>query len=538
MLALTLATAACLLPFAGRAFHMDDTLFLMAARQIVQHPFDPYGFKVVWYTVEMPMSAVTKNPPLASYYAALAGVIAGWSERALHLAFFAPALAVVLGTFYLAQRWTRFPLVAAMAALLTPGFIVSACGVMSDVLMLALWVVAVLWWVEGLEPEKPAKLMLSGLVIAAAALTKYFAAALIPLLVVYSLMRTRRLGRWALYLLIPVAVLAVYQLHTAELYGRGLLSDAAQYANLEREAHAVSRLATALVGLSFAGGCGLTALTMAPLLWPRKQMLVFTGMAALIGVMVGMKWVALDSTAENWKLVAIHLALFAFGGLSALALAAADYWERRSPDSLLLALWVAGTFVFAGFLNWTINVRSVLPMVPGLGILIARRLETTKVSARLLPGALAAALLISGGISLWVAWGDATWANSARRAANVVLQENKGRAGTIWFEGHWGFQHYMEALGARPINVADPQVHRGDLIVVPENNTNRFMFPQQIVESRENMQFPLHTGMTTMGMSKGAGFYSSLWGPVPFVAGEAPPEPYTLYRLGTDADRK
>src|SRR5262245_50601549 len=58
-------TCACLLPFINEAFHIDDSLFLWVAKQIVKDPFNPYGFPVVWYGTAMPMSEVTKNPPLA-----------------------------------------------------------------------------------------------------------------------------------------------------------------------------------------------------------------------------------------------------------------------------------------------------------------------------------------------------------------------------------------------------------------------------------------------------------------------------------------
>jgi hypothetical protein len=72
-------TLLCLLPFSGKAFDADDTLFVWAAQRIVKHPLDPYGFRVVWYTTEMSMWEVTKNPPLGCYYSALIGSVAGWS---------------------------------------------------------------------------------------------------------------------------------------------------------------------------------------------------------------------------------------------------------------------------------------------------------------------------------------------------------------------------------------------------------------------------------------------------------------------------
>ena len=99
IIALIIITIMALAPFANKAFHIDDTLFLFAAKHIHSHPFDPYGFNVIWDYNEMPMWAVTKNPPLTCYYIALVSYFTGFSEIALHLAFLLPAIAVVIGTY-------------------------------------------------------------------------------------------------------------------------------------------------------------------------------------------------------------------------------------------------------------------------------------------------------------------------------------------------------------------------------------------------------------------------------------------------------
>src|SRR2546426_9386785 len=89
---LVLLTLACLAPFLNKAVHIDDTLFLRAAEQIQKHPADFYGFRMNWFGTTKPMIANFDNPPLACYYAALVGSVAGWSEPVLHLAFMLPAV--------------------------------------------------------------------------------------------------------------------------------------------------------------------------------------------------------------------------------------------------------------------------------------------------------------------------------------------------------------------------------------------------------------------------------------------------------------
>src|SRR6187431_2430327 len=94
-------------PFLGRAFHMDDPLFLWAAKYIQTNPWNPYDLIVNWYGTEQPMSAVMENPPLASYVLALVGLVAGLTEVPVHVAFLLPALLCAFGMYLVARRFCR-----------------------------------------------------------------------------------------------------------------------------------------------------------------------------------------------------------------------------------------------------------------------------------------------------------------------------------------------------------------------------------------------------------------------------------------------
>jgi 4-amino-4-deoxy-L-arabinose transferase-like glycosyltransferase len=536
-------TVACLLPFSGRAFHMDDPLFVFAARQITQHPLDPYGFNVIWYESRDRMADVTMNPPLACYYGAAVGRIAGWSERAFHLAFLVPALALILGTYRLAKHFTRLPLLAGLATLLTPGIVVSACSVMCDTMMVALWVWAVILWIEGLDPRKGWYLVASGVLMAVGALTKYFGAALILLLVAYSLARLRRFGGWMWYLLIPAGALAGYELWTHALYGESLLASAAHFAHANR-GHA-SRFTRTLVSLSFTGGCTLSVLALCPLMWSRRVLGIVAAGSALGASALIFGWVNLAEQFANkltphllhpllthWELIGSQLVLFIAGGVFTLALAIADYLNRRDSDSLLLGLWLIGTFIFVSLLNWSVNARSVLPLIPAAAILTVRRLETmNRAWTRKLKLQVTGALIVSGVLSIWVAGADARLANLAREAAQSVRARTSNEVGTLWYEGHWGFQYDMEQLGARPVDGQDFQIRPGDFVAVPENNLRFAGFPQDMSFQKEAvLELPNPSGAAVLSWQLGAGFYSSYWGPLPFAFGPAPPERYLLVR--------
>ena len=418
---ITLAVFAALGPFLAKPFNIDDPLFVWAAGQIQAHPVNPYGFNVNWYGELQPMASVTENPPLMCYYLALAAGIFGRNEIGLHFACLLPAVVVVLGTYRLARNCCRWPLFAALATMFTPGFLVSGTSVMCDVSLLAFWIWAVVFWTEGIRQHNGWKLSAAGTLVALALLTKYYGVCLIPLLAVHGWLERRTAVRWAAYLLIPVAAFCAYEWLTLQLYGQPLFVAATHYVKSLQTSHRISSLVKVANALTFTGGGFAIALFCAPFLW-RKRVLAmlaagagaFTALALASGMMAK-NYAWFDETvcirAE------IQILFWSVGGVCVLALALADVRQKRDSSSGLLLLWVLGTFLFASFVNWTVNVRSLLPIAPAIAILIARRLEQNKPR---LPGGIKSALVASAAFSLLAAQSDFMLASAVRQNAKQV----------------------------------------------------------------------------------------------------------------------
>jgi hypothetical protein len=145
---------------------------------------------------------------------------------------------------------------------------------------------------------------------------------------------------------------------------------------------------------------------------------------------------------------------------------------------------------------------------------------------------LAVALAASGAISLWLTAADTEFANSARTAAALIQQKTRNQPGTVWFSGHWGFQYYMESIGARPLVVADPPRRPGDYFAEVGNALNLIEMRPPFVSSRDVIRIPMRLGIATAQNRLGAGFYSADQGPLPFAIGPVPDERYDLLLLG------
>ncbi len=526
-----LAPAALLLPFVDKAFTVDDTVYIWVARQILVHPADFFGFSKVWDSLrEVPMYDINRNPPGVSYVIAALMTVFGESERYLHLFFIVPAMAVSAGTYGLARQCHARPLPAALCAVFTPVFAVSSSNIMSDTLMVAFYVWAAVAWNHGLDKNRCAPLLGSAVLISCSALTKYYGVTLAPLLLVYTLLRTRRFEWRLLVLGLPLAVLAAYEVYTWRLYGKGMLGEAASFASQEKWHPGYVSLLKIIHGLGFAGGCYSIVLFFTPFLisrrvWVSTLLVSLAGIGVYNAVYPDERLFVVQNHTVQWLYVA-QWAIFVSAGIIIIIVAARDIRDRRDAISLFLALWVAGALVFSLFINWSITARTLLPMAPALSILLVRRLE---ILGRLTAWKLACPLAAAACSTLLVMHGDYAWANSQREAAALFPAKLGKAPEEVYYMGHWGFQYYMEKWGAKP--VTDAPIKQDSLVVLPRNNCFSFIPDARTSEHLMTLKLPLNSWVCTMQSLGGAGFYSDHFGPLPFALGRVPEEEYRIYRV-------
>ncbi len=526
---LAIVTIGCMAPFVNKAYHLDDTLFLLAAQQILEHPLDFYGFEVNWYGVPMPMVRATNNPPGGSYFIAAVAAVAGFGEMAMHIAFLLPAIAAVLGVHHLARRFSDHPVAAALVAAFTPAFLVSSTSVMPDTILLALWTWAVVWWVRGLDEKRSQWLILSAVLIAAAALCRYFGICAALLLSAYTIARRSRASVELLWLIVPVAALAAYTAWTNHLYDYKSFLETASYAKRSRFQEDESPLMGMLVALAFTGGAMLPVLFFSARLWSIRRIIIGIELAAIGAialVLLDPSFVpALDADGINLSLAG-HTGVFAATGVAVIALTLFDLHQRRDADALLLALWVLGTFAFIGFINWMVNVRAALPMAPAVAILIMRRVDRVT----------AMPLVLSAIVALTVAAADQSRAHAARSAAEHFAGWPSPHRTRVQYQGHWGFVYYMDQFGFRHARFDRP-APPGTLMIVPIQNTNVQLPDRRFVARAAGHVEPMFPYVSLHDMRYGAGFHGHRFGPAPFVFCRTEPAEYVIYQLGEPRGR-
>jgi 4-amino-4-deoxy-L-arabinose transferase-like glycosyltransferase len=529
---LVVLTVGAFVPFLDKAFHIDDPLFVWCAKRILVEPLDPYGFQVTWHIFPQPMAEVMRNPPLGCCFLAAAGGLVGFSERALHAAFLIPAVAAVLATYFLARACGGRPGLSALLLLASPAYFVSATGVMCDVLMLALGLWATVAWIAGLRRGRTGPLLLAAGLLCASVLTKMNGILFLPGLLLFGLLERRRIGWWAALLLLPVAALGAWLTAVTALYG-GSAFDALSLAATGQERPLAA--AAAAVLLAFAGGGAIPALFGAPTAFGRKTCAVLAGAGlttALILWFTGaLRGITLQGVRIDRPLLFVQLAVLCFGGLAVVRLVWPDRGVRRSPVAVMLSCQIAVTLLFAALSAWTISARYLLTLAPAVAVLLTTAPGVTTgrpgLARRLAP---LLVLLPSAAITGVVALADRDFADHGREAARTIVREH-GDRGALWFQGHWGFQYYMEEAGARPFNAKGMPLRRGDLLVIPQHGANLVPVDGRVFHTLRTLSFSPTTKIATMVRDVGAGFYASLWGPLPFAFGDVPPEEYYLLGL-------
>jgi 4-amino-4-deoxy-L-arabinose transferase-like glycosyltransferase len=537
--------ALVLLPFIGKPFHIDDPMYLWVARQIVERPLDFYGFDVFWTGSVAPMWYLNQNPPLTSYFIALVKTLFGETEIALHGAFLVPAALALAGTWRCARLYTRWPALATVVTGVTPVFALSGTTIMADMLMLGFWVWAFALWETGLRQRNWGWLVAAAAFAGLGILTKYPAINVIPLLCLAGIVR-RMPARYFLPLLIPMAMLVAYEVWTRNLYGVGLFSQAMGYARGFAERQHRLPLQTACTAICFTGGCVAPVAMFLP--WLAGRRLVMIGLMIWVAVFAAILWVGSPRLPREtvaglaWHtppLFAAQVALWSVVGAGVAWLVTAAVRRHRDGPSAVLAAWVLGVIMFAGLVNWSVNGRTLLPLAPPIGILVARSLDSLSLrrsftALQLTP----AMLLVAVAVAIALNAADHSLATASRRAAEGAAALARMDRARWWFQGHWGFQHYCQENGGRPFLGERTPARRGDIVVTPIYfSSNAVELGEPFVKTIGGFREALWGPLTVVHPLTGAAYYSDVFGPLPFAIGRTPDDRYVIQVVAGSASR-
>lgn len=451
--------AALQLLFIQGAIRIDEPNILEIARQIATEPLDPYGFEINWLGSPQPAWEVLANPPLVPAWLAVAGSLSRWSEPWLRLSMLPFACLALFSIAGIAYKFEMSPWAAAAFLACTPAFFLCAHLLMPDSAMLALFLAAV-WGAVRAEEGSRAGFALGAVAAFLTPLAKYNGLALVPVLAWYAFTAAprTRLRLWVLAMM-PAAGLAAWSVFGWLTYGvphvLGVTSHSGGVIPTTAAFAAITYLGTVLVPWV----CLTVRLPLVPLKWD----IAITALLILS---------FLSKAYSMWYPV-VPSVLFSVGaalGLRLLAgLLARTAAAPRNRLNVMLLLWMIGPIFLTFRLDFSAT-RYLLAVIPAAILLLAPAVLARRSSWT--GPLLGVNLLLCVGIAI----GDMRIAELSRSFVRDRIPEIQRIAGgKIFYDGHWGFQHYATELGVTLIDKLKPPVmEAGDVWIVIRNASPSF----------------------------------------------------------------
>ncbi len=489
---------------AAKPLVIDDPVYVTYARQIEQHPTDPYGFELFWYDAPEPAMGVGTVPAVLPYWLAGAMTVFGAAPIAWKLSLLPFALALTGSLGFLLDRFARpfaRPVLwtLALGPAVLPGFML-----MLDVPAVALGLLGFALSIRACERERASLALGAGLVLGLAMQTKY-SAVVYPALAIVQAALQRRPREGAITALAAAGLFVGWEALLFAGYGQShFLAGLARlrgFDNLE----VVTRANAEVPGTS-ALFWTLSLLSLLGSTAPYAALLALVGLGARWRVVAGAALVAaltfaaipafprslvLDAGSFFGRLVAQNPELVLFVplgvGVAGCVLVAA-FRLLRAPDvddrrpELLLTAWLL--LEIAGYA--VISPYPAVRRVIGLGI--AATLLAARAAARRHgePDARAGVWIATAfGLALATLFFSADLSDARARRALVErigqrLSElgARGERGDIWFTGHWEMQFYGERSGWRQVIPGESTLRAGDWLVVPTGvHQPRIVYP-------------------------------------------------------------
>jgi len=509
--------AVLLLPFAGKAFTIDDTVFMRQAEWVLTDPLHPSALTMVWSEVPRPMrlSQVMPTGPVMAWLLAPAA-LAGGSEIVAHVVQLLLLLVAIVEVAALALRLGYDDSVAQLSSLFlasTPAVLGMAGTVMPDVAAMTLGLVGIERLCAWRQHGGIAAGVCAALALALAPLARSHLLVL-PGLAICILDYPWRRGAWRQWLpvvAVPVVVLAIVLLTRDPLGGSSDMVQSAgmfsSFANVRSNAVAfgVHWVLLMPLGLAWMLSRG-RRFWLSPVPW--------------LGVAVGAAALANDT---RW----LWIAPVAGFGIAVVVDVVVDSVKHRDARRMALALWLLVALPVVVYLHFP--SKYLVACAPAAAIVAA-----AAVLALPRPRALAtgAAVVLGGAMfGTLILQADANFAGLGRRAVAELIAPRVAAGERVWFTPNWGFQWYAERAGATILTTTPPKPQPGDLIVSARETISGI--PIQAFKKRELLATVTDstTGGRILSSKLGAGFYSNGWGYLPWVWGSTEIDRFELWRV-------
>lgn len=492
---LILLVLAITLPFIGQAVHIDAQLFIDWAKQGISHPLWQHLPNYDYFGVHYDEFHDT-HPRLQSLYLSLwLRLTSEVSEPFLHLAMIPFPIMAVVAMYFLARRFRANAFIASLLFITAPAFLVNTHLIMTDVPGIAFWLLAILFFIQGVDRNRLLYLGLAAVFFTLCIFDYYQGLSALPLAFLYLLLSKKVNAKTVIPIAVPsILFLAFVSAHFAR-YGQPPTFSYPFGLPLDPHSVIVRIRGTA----TLLGGAMLFPLA-ALVIFARSRFISYGAFGALIVAAIWSTILYLTSSrfaADGllllpW-LLAAGMALFLFI-VRKLAIAVPIAIKgRNGKDDIFLCVWLLGVLFYCSILLPYPSPRYMIPLIPPFAIFTSREIvRLWGAHRRQLIVSTSAIVVSTLLLAMGVAIGEHQRANNNRLEAEWIVEHYPAENGRVWFNGGLGFQYYVQQNGYSMVLESGEGLQNGDYIVESVHN-NRWYFDEQTVSRLdlvEQVDFP------------------------------------------------
>jgi len=519
-----------LFPFLGKAFTIDDTVFLFEARHAIQDPLHPTAFEMTWEHAPERVSRMVPTGPVMAWLL-VPSVLAGGSEWLAHAVQLAMLWIAIVATVSLALRFGLTPAWASVTGLLLvamPAVLAMTGTAMPDIPAMTLGIAGLERLVAWNDDRRPLQGISAVIFLGLAPLARTHMVFLFGIGVLFLVrdvfsISAWRAGPWSRFLPLlaaPLITTAVYSVTNDRAYNAGSIIGAAiRYSSTARLASNIVAFSTHWV-LALAFALPWTALRWRSILGRPWVLLAAT--AAAMGLLF-------QAHRGNAPYAIVPIAAL---GVAALVDVFTDSFRRRDGIQLALGVWLL--LPLSAVVYTHLPSKYLIVSAPAAVLLIGR--ECAARSGRMSWIICGATILLGVGLGVAILRADEAFAGVGKRVAAELIAPRVATGQRVWFVGRWGFQWYAEKAGARPATLTPPYPSPGDALVVSVASAR-----SDEVLTMIGMRYPRQTYLThieesspggrIMNRRLGAGFYSNFSGYWPWVWGDSVIDAFYVFQI-------
>jgi hypothetical protein len=463
---------------------IDDALYYYHAKQISEHPLDPYGFAVFWN--DRPEPAVQNLAPvLMQYWWAIAIKFFGDHPFVWKLWLFPYALLLVFSVHRLLRHFASgYENILTWMIVISPVFLPSF-NLMLEVPVLSLSLLAILVFLRASERDSYPLAAIAGLVAGISAQTKYNGLVAPAVILLHSLIfRKLRLGllaatiagvffvTWEGFIVLTAG--RSHFLAQSQIYGS--VNPLAKYVYLSWPLVTIMGAVAPFFML-----LALIALGVRKKLLLLAAPLVGLGYLAIAITPARLQTLSGDINSDVASLTLAHLVFSIYGtaffvsmllvirklaGLSE-QFSFQTIWRAHQTELFLAGWWFLEIIGYFG-LSPIPAVRRVLALLFVSTLLIGALLSRVIAPGSVLVRRLAFGSMLLGLLFYAVDFRDAYVEKAAVEKSGQQISAI-GPAATTWYVARWGFQFYAEQAGMKPVLPDQSEFQPGDWLVISDS---------------------------------------------------------------------